>query len=330
MSGRPQRDNSNWMRVVSGMDIEAPVIRSVDELVAYRAHPSRDLSKHNVDLPDLAQFHERVVLRERDGVQLTGEIYVPKGDGPFPTFVYMHGGGWAWGKAEYVRKLGMTFADRGHVVLNLDYGLAPEHPFPWAVEDAVYAARWLSQNAEQYDGDGSRVAIGGASAGANLAAAAIIALTADEELVDGADLAGVPVEFSAACFLYGVFDFPLAMVEPGSHAGLAEVMFNVSYLGPVYLHLHLNPLVSPIYYEHLDRFPPVLMTCGDQDSLLNQSLAMTKALTRAGVPTTLSVPAGLDHSFAYVFYKLEDAGREIDRIMDWMVRTTHAAKLVSV
>jgi acetyl esterase/lipase len=328
MSPAPQRDNSNWMRVVSGMDVEAPVITSVEELVAYRAHPSRDLSKHNVDLPELAQFHERVVLRERDGVELTGEIYVPKGEGPFPTFIYMHGGGWAWGKAEYVRKLGMTFASRGLVVLNLDYGLAPEHPFPWAVEDAVYAARWLTRNAERYEGDGSRIAMGGASAGANLAAAAIVALTNDEGLVDGGDLAGVPVEFSAACFLYGVFDFPLAMVEPGSHAGLAEVMFNVSYLGPVYLHLHRSPIVSPIYYEHLDRFPPVLMTCGDQDSLLNQSLAMTKALTRAGVPTTLSVPAGLDHSFAYVFYKLEDAEREVERMLDWIVRTTHSEQLV--
>src|SRR2546423_1939790 len=152
MSTGPQRDNSNWMRLVSEMDVEAPVITTVEEPAAYRSHPSRDLSKHNVDLPELAQFHEHVVLRERDGVELTAEIYVPKGEGPFPPVIYMHGGGWAWGKAEYVRKLGMTIADRGHLVLNLDYGLAPEHPFPWALEDAVYAARWLTQNAERYEG----------------------------------------------------------------------------------------------------------------------------------------------------------------------------------
>ncbi len=267
------------------------MIRSLEELVEYRSHPSRDLSRHNVDLPELAQFHERVVLRERDGVQLTARSTFRRVTARFrrsSTCTAVAGLGEGGIRAQARDDL----RERGHVVLNLDYGLAPEHPFPWAVEDAVYSARWLTQNAEKYEGDGSRVAIGGASAGANLAAAAIAALTADEEIVDGADLAGVPVEFSAALFLYGVFDFPLAMVEPGSHAGLAEVMFNLSYLGPVYLHQHRNPLVSPIYYEHLDRFPPVFMTCGDQDSLLNQSLAMTKALTQAGVPTTLSVRRG--------------------------------------
>jgi acetyl esterase len=318
----PHRDSSNWLSSVSEVAVEAPVFTSLDDIVAYRDHRSRDLSIHNVDLPALAAFHDEVVLRERDGVQLTGEIYVPNGEPPFPTFIYMHGGGWTWGKAEYVRKLGMSFAERGHVVLNLNYGLAPEHPVPWAVEDAVYAARWLTGNAEQYGGDGS-VAIGGASAGANLSAAAIVALTADDELVDGSDLADVPVTFSAGVFLYGEFDHALFLAEPGGYAGLAE-WFTVSYLGPTYLRYIDDPLVSPLRAAHLDRFPPSYLVCGDEDSVLNQSLAMTRALTSANVPTTLSVPAGLDHSFAYIPYKDPRSARELERIFDWLVEQTHA------
>jgi acetyl esterase len=311
-----ERSNASWMSVVAGTEIEAPVITSLEELVAFRSHPSRDLRRHNVDLPELAAFHERVLLRTRGDHDLTGELYVPLGEPPFPAVLYMHGGGWSWGKAEYVRKLAMTIAARGHVVLNLDYGLAPEHPFPWAVEDAVFAARWLSRNAASYGGNGSRVAIGGASSGANLAAAAIVALTGNEPPVD--ELGDVNVEFSAAFFLYGIFDFPLVMQEPGSHAGLAEVMFNLSYLGSNYLRHHRNPLVSPIYSDLLTAFPPCYLTCGDQDSLLNQSLAMTKALARVGTPVSLSVAAGLDHSFAYVPHKLPKAAQELNRLFEWL------------
>src|SRR5262249_27225674 len=141
------KQGSNWMSVVAPTEIyELPTFTDVKELADFRKHPSRDLSIHNVDLPELAQFHERVVLRERDGAELTVEIYVPLVEPPFPAVFYMHGGGWNWGKAEYVRKLGMSIAERGHMVVNLEYGLAPEHPFPWAVEDTVYAARWVTQN----------------------------------------------------------------------------------------------------------------------------------------------------------------------------------------
>lgn len=307
----------SWLQSVSNVDVGDASFRSLEDVVRFRDHPSRDLTVHNVDLPELAEFNERVVLREREGVELTGELYVPIGEPPLPCLIYMHGGGWTWGKAAYVRKLGMSFAARGQLVLNLDYALAPEHPFPWAVEDAVYASRWLTRHAAEFGGDGERVAIGGASAGANLAAAAIVALTSDDTLVDGGDLADVPVTFSAGLFLYGDFDHALALTEPGGYAGLFE-WFTLAYLGPTYL-MHIDDvLASPIRYPHLDRFPPSYLVCGDRDGLLNQSLAMTKALTQAGVPTTLSVPAGLDHSFAYIAYKEPAAARELDRIFDWL------------
>ncbi len=325
----PARDNSKWMSLLAGEEVEAPVITSLEELVAFRSHPSRDFRRHNFDLPEVAELHESVILRERGGLELTAEIYVPKGESPFPSFLLLHGGGWSWARAEYVRKLGMRIAERGFLVVNLEYGLAPEHPFPWAVEDTVYALRWITANAVRYGGDGSSIGIGGGSAGANLAAAAIVALTADEELVDGGDLAGQSVSFSAAVLMNGIFDFPLVMQEPGSYAGMAEVMFNLSYLGPNYLRHHRNPLVSPIYSPSLERFPSTYLACGAEDSLLGQSLAMTKALTQASVPTTLSVIEGLDHAWSYVPHKLPEAERELQRIFDWLVRHTRVEQPIS-
>ncbi len=109
----------------------------------------------------MAAFHERVVLRSRGGIDLTAEIYVPRGGGPFPAMLYMHGGSWCLWSAAHVRKAVMRFAASGYVVVSLDYGLAPEHRFPWALEDVVHAARWTTKNAAAYRGEGSNLVIGG-------------------------------------------------------------------------------------------------------------------------------------------------------------------------
>ena len=69
----------------------------------------------------------------------------------------------------------MRIAARGYTVLSPDYGLAPEHPFPWAVEDCLFAARWLTKNAAAYKGDPSRLVLEGGSAGAGLSAAILVA-----------------------------------------------------------------------------------------------------------------------------------------------------------
>jgi acetyl esterase/lipase len=246
---------------------------------------------------------------------LTAELWVPRETRPSGAIVFLHGGGWCAGSAQDVRTPVARITERGFVCLNLRYRLAPEHPFPRGLEDAVYAARWLTTNAASYGVDGP-IAIGGESAGANLAAATIVALTADEELVGEDDLADVDVEFSAALLLYGIFDFRRLIREPGRAAGGAEIMFNLAYLGPHWLGQHRNPLVSPVYAEWLERFPPTYLSVGSRDAFAGQSLAMTNALAKAGVATTLSVVEECDHAFL----RLEDAAAhdELDRICGWL------------
>ncbi|MGD9735020.1 MAG: alpha/beta hydrolase [Solirubrobacterales bacterium] len=319
--------NSSWMSLVADVEVEVPSLSTLDEVIAFRADPSRDLSRHNVDLPANVDVHD-VTIRERDGYATTAEICVPKGEGPFPTMLYMHGGGWCWGKAEYVRKLAMSIAARGHVVVNLSYALAPEHPFPYALEESIHAVRWMSANAREWNGAPGPVAIGGASAGANLAAATIVALNAPEPLLPERELAGAEVEFSAALFLYGIFNFPLLMQVPNSHAGgFAETLYNQAYLGPHWLTKHRDPLVSPALADSLERFPPTYLAVGSNDALLPQTLDMTGRLAEAGVPTSASVAAGLDHSYAYIPHKLPDSARELETFLAWLAKRTGADAL---
>ena len=307
----PNPDNTKWISMVLGRPITpgAPMT-STAEIPQRRAFWDVD-ALQPLEPPRLGATHE-VVLREG----LAGELYVPEGKGPFPCLLYLHGGWWIMWSAAHVRRIATRFAEGGFLVLNLDYRLAPEHPFPAAAEDAVYAARWLVENAAHYGGDPSRLVVGGDSVGANLSATTVAALSAGEDILDGGDLAGVPVSFSGALLLYGVFDMPLAMQEPLTNAGMIELATQ-AYLGATFLRQLRNPLVSPIYAD-LSRFPPCYVSCGDEDSLLGQSFAMAKALTLANVPTTCSVVAGADHGFVYLEHLLPGATPEVERMLAWM------------
>lgn len=318
-----RESNSSWLSLVANETVTPPELTTLQEIIDFRSHPSRDLSRHNVELPQNVTVHEDVVLGRAGGIPVRAEIYVPDGDGPFPMVQYMHGGGWCWGRALYVRKLGMSIASHGHVVVNLDYSLAPEHPFPRSLEESVYAARWMANRGAEYNGRPGAVSIGGASAGANLAAATIVTLAEDPEAFPGSDLGGA-VDFTAAILLYGIFNFPLLMAEPHSHAGgFAETLYNQAYLGPHWLTKHRWPSVSPALAPELTLFPPSYLVVGDQDALFPQTLDMAKRLIEAGVSTTLAVPTGLNHSFAYIPHQLPDAARELDRLFEWLNRHTH-------
>ena len=318
----PHPNNDNWISLLAGRSVKATPAKSIEEIKSQRSRIHDPEANQN--LPEMSEIHEQVIIWERGDFILTAEVYVPKGKGPFPVLLYLHGGGWCVGSPERVRAPATRLAEGGFTVINLDYSLAPERPYPNALEDCIYTARWATLNAQRFNGDGTRLFIAGDSAGANLSAATIVALTAPPyDLVlklDDGDLGGVKVQFAGALLFYGVFDFPLATKEPGSNAGNVEVNWNRAYLGPHFLNQHYNPLVSPNYAPNLDKFPPTYLSCGDEDSLLGHSLSMTKALTQRNVTTTLSVIEGLDHAFSYVERKLPEVTPEFERILNWLAK----------
>jgi len=313
-------NNNKWVSLLVGQDIEMPQTSSVDEIPYARAGFNFDSLNQN--LASVAETHENIVLRTRDGQDLTAEIYVPDGDGPFPVMLYSHGGGWCVGSAEGVRRPTRKISNRGYVVVNLEYGLAPERPFPWGLEDVLYAARWVKTNISRFGGDADRLFIAGDSAGANLSAATLVALRSESSGLDEGDLAGVNVDFRGALLFFGVFDFPQTLLQPGSNAGSVEMWWHLAYLGPQFAARNTNPFVSPIFAadDVLADFPPTYLSVGSQDSLLPQSLDFAGKLGWLNAPVELSVNSGWDHTFSYVDHLIPGVDREFDRIFDWMDR----------
>jgi acetyl esterase len=104
-------------------------------------------------------------------------IYTPEGNGPFPVLVFFHGGGWVIGNIETHDVVCRSLTNQaGCITVSVDYRLAPEHKFPAAPEDCYAATQWVVANAVTFNGDLARVAVGGDSAGGNLAA--VVALMA--------------------------------------------------------------------------------------------------------------------------------------------------------
>lgn len=102
---------------------------------------------------------------------LSIRIYIPAGSAPFPVLVYAHGGGWIMGSLDSDDGICRALTNAAEcVVVSVDYRLAPEHPFPAAVEDCYRTTEWVLENSDAVHGDPDRLAIGGAIAGGNLAA----------------------------------------------------------------------------------------------------------------------------------------------------------------
>jgi acetyl esterase len=244
----------------------------------------------NASLPEVGAFHEAVPVRE--GV--SADVVVPRGAGPHPVLVYLHGGGWVCGSPKTHRKLGYRFAEAGYLVVNVDYRLAPEHPFPAPFEDCLAAVRWARREAARFGGDPERLALGGDSAGGNLSAAVAAAL------------AGDPARPKAALLIYGVFDFGMfddVTLAPGADAKAAQVgrdmveMMVGAYLGRTRSEALLrDPRVSPLHAAA--RLPPCHVVVGGADALAPQSEALVKALAAAGVAHEHFVDAGMPHGYA--------------------------------
>src|SRR5262245_22008686 len=263
----------------------------------------------NGDLPEVGAFHAAVSVR--DGV--TADVVVPRGAGPHPVLVYLHGGGWVCGSPRTHQKLGYRFAEAGYLVFNVDYRLAPEHPFPTPFDDCLAAVRWAHREAARFGGDPTRLAIGGDSAGGNLSAAVAAALAND---------AARP---KAALLIYGVFDFGMfgdvALVD-GADAKAVQIgkdmveMMVSAYLGKTRSDALLrDPRVSPLVAAA--KLPPSHVVVGSADALASQSEALVKALAAARIPHEHYVDAGMPHGYAQMEF-LPATRPAIDRMVAFL------------
>ena len=202
------------------------------------------------------------------------------------AYLHIHGGGWMFGTADMMDDKLEMLAAAGLVCVSVDYRLAPEHPYPAAVDDCVAAARWLIEEGRTEFGT-SNLTIGGESAGAHLAGLTLLRLREEGQSV-----------LRAANLMYGYFD--LAMTPSARRAEAAPVvnrdalaMMSACFLAGADPH---DPSVSPLYAD-LTGLPPTLFTVGTLDPLLDDSLFMHARWQAAGNAAELALYPGGLHGF---------------------------------
>ena len=234
--------------------------------------------------PEVARLEER----DADGVPVL--VYVPGTPPPLPVLVWMHGGGWVVGSAAESDALCRIMANQfGTVVVNVDYRLAPEHPYPAPLDDCMTALRWAEAHAADYGGDAGRLAVGGDSAGGNLSAAA--ALRAHAE-------GGPALRFQL--LVYPVTDGELghpSYKENGEGYLLTADTMRWFWDDYASGEQRREPYVSPIRADDLRGLPPALVVTAEYDPLRDEGEAYGRRLEQAGVPTTVSRYDGQLHGF---------------------------------
>jgi acetyl esterase len=260
--------------------LQLPSWDPVGDVAAQRSAWEELAVVYNQDLPTIGVLEENVELR----AGLRADVAVPKGAGRHPVVLYLHGGGWAFGSPVSFRKLGMGFAEAGFLTIMLDYRLAPEHPFPAALEDAVFAVGWAADNARRWNGDGRRIAIGGDSAGANLAISALTSSAPElRSLVQ------------AAVLFYGVYDLRATAQRTRSIPGLQRQLN--TYVSGIEDLLD-DPRASPLKAVAPGMLPPCFIVGAGNDSwCLPDSLALGQTLSVAASPYELHVMEGMPHGF---------------------------------
>lgn len=215
-------------------------------------------------------------VEEREIAGVPVRVYTPEGTGPRPVLQWMHGGGWVIGSAERADPTVRELCSRsGCVVVSLDYRLAPESQFPAAVEDAFAVADWLAVNAAELGGDPALLAVGGDSAGGNLAA--VISQMR-------------PGVFGFQVLIYPSVDMTFSFPSIDTYAEgflLTKawmLWFRDHYLGGLDVDLK-DPQISPLYASDpvLSTCPPAFVLTTGYDPLQDEGLAYADKLEANGV-----------------------------------------------
>jgi acetyl esterase len=227
--------------------------------------------------------------RDADGVPV--RVYRPAADTNLPIFVVLHGGGWVIGNVEQYDGIARWLANAsGTVVVSVDYRLAPEHPYPAPLDDCFTALKWAAAHATEIGGDASRIAIGGDSAGGNLAA--VCALLARD--------AGGP-ELALQALIYPVTDvnFGTRSYVANGEGYLLEAE-QMRWFVDSYTAGKVDPAdwhVSPLRADELAGVAPAVVLTAEFDPLRDEGALYADRLRDAGVDVEYKCFEGMIHSF---------------------------------
>lgn len=234
------------------------------------------------------------------------DVYRPQGGPIRGTALYIHGGGFRKLSKDTHWLMGLAFARRGYVAFLPSYRLAPEHPFPTAVEDAALAYRYVVENAHRYGGDAERLVVAGESAGANLALAVTLA-AAEQRAEPWARPAGESGVVPKACVPFcGILQVsePERLFRTARRPFIRDRFLEIAdeyldrspWAGTPEAAL-ADPLVVVERYRAAPPLPPFFVPVGGRDHLEADCRRLVGALGALGVPAELKVYPEEIHAF---------------------------------
>lgn len=295
-----QRRRNSQRAPFANLDPKMMRQRASQEFVAWNSDPTPVAEVLGFDVP----LHDR---------SISVRLYNPIPNISSGVLVYFHGGGWVIGDLELEDGALRRIANTGQFrILSIHYRLAPEHPFPAAIEDGEAVINWLVANGSKYGIDPDRIAVGGGSAGANIALGTTLRLR-DRQ---GPRIANL-------LLLHGAFSHdegtPSYTYFGNGRFGLPKSMMNYfwgAYLGGGPDHPHAVPIKAD-----LAGLPPTIVIEAELDVLADDSKQLTQLLRKAGVSTERHVYAGAIHGFTQYFKASSQARRSLDEMAMFLKAT---------
>ena len=275
LSPENARNNPTLKNAVEEMAAESAMVRTMNVVMPALPEPIANIS--------------HILIPSDDG-EILARVYTPDGEGPFPVLVYFHGGGWVIANLEVYEPSCRSLCNAAQcVVVSVAYRLAPEHKYPAAADDAYTATQWVMKNARKLNGDPNRIAVGGESAGGNLAT--VSCLRARDEG------GRIPV---AQLLIYPVTD--ARMNTPSYEENANAVPLNRAMMVWFWHHYlesaeqKLDPHLSPLLAD-LEDLPPAIVITAEFDPLRDEGEAYAERLSESGVRVYLHRYEGMSHEF---------------------------------
>jgi acetyl esterase len=289
------------LRIQSGGSLNAAEVRA-----RYRS------ASQAMQMPGPSDIASRDLYLPGHTTSLRMRLYAPAVTSPSPAIVYAHGGGWNFGDLDTHDPLCRKLArGAGARVISIDYRLAPEDPFPAAVEDVCHALRHVFADSVALGIDSSRIAVAGDSAGANLMIVGALRAAAMGFRVCSQVLFYPDTDLRCHQHSYVEFEHGYILERPMIEWAMGNYLRGTS-------RTHRD--VSPAFADNLADSPPTLLLVAECDPLRDECLEYSVKLAAAGVDVQMRLVRGLLHGFATMDAVLPAAATEIAHAIHYLTR----------
>ena len=288
-----------YLDEVATLGFAAPRTITPDE---WRAQGPVRAAHFNIQPQPIAKVEDLTVPSPDGDIPI--RVFTPDAPGPLPILVHYHGGGWVIGNVDQSDNLCRGMANQTPcIVVSVEYRLAPETRFPGGLEDCYAATKWVAEHGAELGGDPSRLAVGGESAGGNLAAA--VAIMARER-------GGPKLGYQVLVYPVTSYDFETSSYRENAE-GYGLTRDTMQYFWDLYLSdpAHASDPLASVLKADLAGLPPALVVTAECDVLRDEGIAYAEKLKAAGVPVEHAHYPGQLHGFFGVGTMMETGDKAV-------------------